>query len=62
MKKTKTTRWSKGLGWWKKDPDDFKDSSFNFPVVLLDVDGTLPKFRSAVEIDDDDSVDQNNER
>jgi hypothetical protein len=29
--------------------EDFKEPSFDFPIVLLDVDDTVPKFKSVVE-------------
>jgi hypothetical protein len=34
----------------------FKEQSFEFPIVLLDVDDTLPKFRSVAEPEDLDEV------
>lgn len=33
--------------------DGFKDTSFDFPVALLDVDDTIPKFKSVGEIDNE---------
>jgi len=33
--------------------DGYKDTSFDFPVALLDVDDTIPKFKSVGEIDDE---------
>lgn len=32
---------------------DFKESSFDFPIALLDVDATIPKFKSVVDEDGD---------
>lgn len=34
----------------------FKEPCFEFPIVLLDVDDTLPKFRSVAEPEDSDEV------
>jgi hypothetical protein len=34
----------------------FKETSFDFPIVLLDVDDTLPRFRSAAEPEELDEV------
>jgi len=34
--------------------DGFKDTSFDFPVALLDVDDTIPKFKSVGEVDDEE--------
>ncbi|KAK3167766.1 hypothetical protein OEA41_010895 [Lepraria neglecta] len=34
----------------------FKEQSFEFPIVLLDVDDTLPKFRSVAEPEESDEV------
>jgi len=32
--------------------EGFKDPSFDFPVLLLDVDDTIPKFKSVIEAED----------
>jgi hypothetical protein len=34
----------------------FKEQSFDFPIVLLDVDDTLPRFRSVAEPEESDEV------
>jgi hypothetical protein len=34
----------------------FKEQSFDFPIVLLDVDDTLPRFRSVAELEEPDEA------
>jgi hypothetical protein len=38
----------------KDTAEKFKDASFDFPLVVLDVDESIPKFKSRVEGDDNE--------
>lgn len=38
-----------------EDTDSIKDPSFDFPLVLLDVDDSIPRFKSVVEEKDADA-------
>lgn len=38
----------------KEDAGHYKDASFDFPLVLLDVDESIPKFKSVIDVESHD--------